>query len=82
MFKNLKSTITQLAKNAVITAENELGTGKGQEKKKLAINYIIKNLPCREFVKSIIAIFLSGFIDNVIEAAVVYMKSLPEKQGE
>ena len=32
MFKNLKSKIKELAKNAVFVAESQLGSGKGQEK--------------------------------------------------
>ncbi len=82
MFTNLKNTIKDLAKNAVFMAETELGTGKGQEKKRLAIEYIIKNLPFSELVKSIISIFLSGFIDDAVEAAVKYLKSKSEEQGE
>lgn len=82
MFTNLKNTIKDLAKNAVFMAESELGTGKGQEKKRLAIEYIIKNLPFSELVKSIISIFLSGFIDDAVEAAVKYLKSKSEEQGE
>ena len=82
MFTNLKNTIKDLARNAVFMAESELGTGKGQEKKKLAIEYIIKNLPFSELVKSIISIFLSGFIDDAVEAAVKYLKSKSEEQGE
>lgn len=82
MFKNLKLKIKELAKNAVFRAESELGSGKGQEKKKLAIDYILKNLPFPDFVKSIISVLLSSFIDDVIEISVSYMKSLPAKEGE
>ena len=79
LFKNIKSKITELAKNAVMVAEAELGSESGQKKKKLAINYVVNNLPTSEFVKSIIAIFLSGFIDDAIETAVIYFKSLQHK---
>lgn len=82
MFRNIKNTIKELARNAVFVAEQELGTGKGQEKKQLAIDYIVKNLPFSSIVKSIIGIFLSSFIDDAVEIAVKYMNSLPEKQGE
>ena len=82
MFAKIKDKITELAKNAVFAAETEIGSGKGTEKKEIAINYIVKNLPFNPVVKEIISIFLSTFIDNAIEAAVVYIHSLPQKQGE
>lgn len=82
MFKNLKLKIKELARKAVLIAESQLGTGKGQEKKKVAIEYIVKNLPFPAIVKSIISVLLSSFIDDVIEISVSYMKSLPAKEGE
>ncbi|MBR1460503.1 hypothetical protein IJ596_02570 [bacterium] len=83
MFSSIKDLIKQLANNAVIVAETELGSGRGEEKKKKAIKYILDNLPFCGIVKEIISIFLSGFIDNAIEAAVYYMNSLQkEEKGE
>ena len=82
MFENLKLKIKELARKAVFIAESQLGSGKGQEKKKLAIDYIVRNLPLPIFVKTIISVFLSSFIDDVIEISVSYMKSLPAKEGE
>lgn len=82
MFSNLKSKIKELAKNAVLAAEAKLGSGCGQEKKNMAISYIVKNLPFPEVVKSIISILLSSFIDDAVEIAVKYMNSLPKTQGE
>lgn len=82
MFSQIKSQIKELARNAVLVAESELGSGKGQEKKKLAVNYIVKNLPFSAFVKQIISIFLSSFIDNVVEVSVTYMNSLQTEKGE
>lgn len=82
LFTNTKNKIIELAKNAVLVAETELGSGKGQEKKKMAIDYIVKNLPMPSFVKTLISVFLSGFIDDAVELAVKYMKSLPTIQGE
>ncbi len=81
-FTNTKKKIIELAKNAVLVAESELGSGKGQEKKKMAIDYILKNLPIPTFIKSILSVLLSGFIDDAVELAVNYMKSLPTVQGE
>ena len=82
MFKNIKNIITELARNAVIIAEKELGTGKGQQKKQMAITYIIEHLPCSNFVKNIISILLSKFIDEAIETIVAQINSLPEEKGE
>lgn len=82
LFTKTKTKIKELAKNAVLVAEAELGSGKGQEKKKLAIEYVLKNLPISNFLKSIISILLSSFIDDAIEISVNYMKTLSTTQGE
>lgn len=82
MFSNVKNQIKELAKNAVLVAEKELGSGKGAEKKKLAIDYIVKNLPFSSFVKTAISILLSSFIDDVVEISVKYMNRLSEEKGE
>ena len=82
MTSDMKNKIKELAKNAVLNTEKELGTGKGQEKKKLAINYIVKNLRGPEIIKHLVSILLSSFIDDAIEIAVNYMNSLPKSQGE
>lgn len=82
LFSKTKTKIKELAKNAVLVAESELGSGKGQEKKKLAIEYVLKNLPISNFLKSIISILLSSFIDDAIEISVNYMKTLSTTQGE
>lgn len=82
MFENLKNQIKELAKNAVLVAESQLGSGQGQEKKKLAIDYVVKNLPLPNWLKYVVSVLLSGFIDDVVEIAVHYMKSLPTTEGE
>jgi len=82
MFTNIKTQIKELAKNAVLVAESALGNGKGAEKKKMAVDYIVNNLPFSPIVKSVISILLSSFIDDVIEISVEYMKSLPQEKGE
>lgn len=82
LFSKTKTKIKELAKNAVLVAEAELGSGKGQEKKKLAIEYVLTNLPISNFLKSIISILLSSFIDDAIEISVNYMKTLSTTQGE
>lgn len=81
MLSNLKNQIKELARNAVLVAESELGSNKGKEKKQLAINYILKNLPISGIFKQIVAILLSGFIDDVVEISVAYMNSLPKSEG-
>lgn len=82
MFENIKKQIKELAKNAVLKAEQELGSGKGKQKKKVAIDYVLKNLPIPEFMKMIVSVILSSFIDDSIELAVSYINSLSKMQGE
>ena len=82
MFENLRKRIKELAKKAVLVAEAELGSGNGQEKKALAINYIVKRLPLPPVVKTIVSVLLSSFIDDVVEISVEYMNSLPKTEGE
>ena len=82
MLFNIKKIIIDLAKNAVLVAESELGSGTGQLKKKRAIEYIVEHLPFSDFGKNIIAIFLSRFIDSAVEVSVKYMDSLPSEIGE
>lgn len=81
MFTDLKKVIKQLAQSAVAIAEQALGSEKGQEKKKMAIKYVIEHLPINPFFKGFIVFVLSGFIDNAIEYAVLYMNSL-KNNGE
>ena len=82
MFENIKKQIKELAKNAVLKAEQELGSGKGQQKKRVAIDYVLKNLPIPEFMKMIVSVILSSFIDDSIELAVSYINSLSKMRGE
>ena len=67
MFGSLKGTIKQLAQSAVAIAEKALGSSKGQEKKKMAVKYVVQHLPLNPFFKGLIAFVLSGFIDNAVE---------------
>ena len=76
MFKNLKSTITELAYTAVNMAEETLDSATGKEKKTAAIEYIVSMLPLVSPFKSIIAVVLSKFMDEAIEKAVTYMNSI------
>lgn len=81
MFMKIKEIILNLAKNAVIVAESELGSGNGKIKKQMAIDYVVKNLPFSSIVKAIISALLSKFIDDAVEIAVEYLHSLPEEKG-
>ena len=76
MLGNLKTKITELAYSAVNMAEETLNTSSGKEKKSAAIEYIISMLPVPIVLKSIISVVLSKFIDEAIEKAVKYMKSI------
>ena len=79
-FSNIKNQIKEIAKNAVFIAEKELGSGKGKEKKELAIKYVVKNLPFSDILKPLVSMLLSKFIDDVIEISVTYMKSLQDTE--
>lgn len=71
---NLKEKIKEIAMTAVQVAEDTLGSNKGQEKKILAINYVVEHLPLPIPLKLFFSFFLSNFIDDAIEFAVKYMK--------
>lgn len=74
MFKNLKTTIKELAKAAVVKAEQTLGSNKGQEKKKMAIEYVVSRIPIPFPFNIFVSMLLSSFIDDAIEFAVEYME--------
>lgn len=76
MFSNIKSTITELAYSAVTMTEQTLSSSTGQEKKAAAIDYIISMLPVVVPFKGLITLVLSKFIDEAVEKAVEYMKSV------
>lgn len=75
MFNNLKTKIKELAKSAVVIAEKTLGSCKGQEKKKMAVEYIMKYIPVPAPFKLLISFLLSSFIDDAVEFAVQYMEA-------
>ncbi len=76
MFNNLKTTIKELAKSAVVIAEKTLGSNKGKEKKKMAIEYISSRIPVPELFKPFISALFSSFIDDAVEFAVEYMEAI------
>ncbi len=74
MFNNFKIKIKELAKSAVINAEEILGSNTGKQKKEMAIKFVIEKLPVPIILKPIISVMFSSFIDETIEFAVEYMK--------
>lgn len=82
MIKKIKTIIKNLAQNAVLVAEEEFGSGNGQAKKQMAVEYIVKNLPFSDPIKKILSILFSKIIDEFIESAVKWLHSQKEKQGE
>lgn len=81
MFKNLKNTITDLAYAAVNMAEETLDSASGQEKKIAAIEYIVSMLPVISPFRGIISVVLCKFIDEAVEKAVVYLKSIKTSEA-
>lgn len=82
MARSLKSIIRNLARNAVLIAEEEFGSGNGQAKKIMAVEYIVKNLPFPSFIKQFLSFILSKMIDELVESAVEWLHSQKEIQGE
>lgn len=81
MFSNLKCTITELAYTAANMAEETLNTATGKEKKAAAIEYIISMLPIISPLKKLTSLILSKFIDEAVEKAVTYMKSIKNSEA-
>lgn len=79
MFDNLKSKIKEIAVAAVEFAEETLGSNKGKQKKEIAVQYIVSRIPVIQPFKTLIAMLLSSFIDDAVEFAVQYMKSVKEE---
>lgn len=76
MFKNIKQNITDLAYAAVNMAEKSIETTTGQEKKVMAIEYVVSMLPVFQPLKGLVIMLLSEFIDEAIEQSVKYMKEI------
>lgn len=81
MFKKLKATISELAFSAVNMAEQSIDTASGQEKKNMAIEYVVSMLPILPPIKTVAVVLLSKFIDEAIEHAVAYMKSVKNEEA-
>ena len=46
-----------------------------QQKKEMAVNYVVEKIPVPALLKPLFSILLSSFIDDAVELAVEYMKS-------
>jgi hypothetical protein len=75
MLNKLKTKIKELAKIAVVIAEETLGSNKGKQKKKMAVEYITNKLPIPTPFKSIVIFMLSSFIDETVDFAVECMNT-------
>ena len=73
----IQKKFKQFAFSAVVYAEEYIGSGEGQEKKKLAIEYLINLLPIgfKPFA-SIFRRLLTDIADSLIEKAVVKLHLL------
>ena len=76
MFTKMKIKIKELAKTAVLLAEETLGSNKGKEKKAMELKYVVDRIPVPSAFKAIISFIFSSFIDDAIELAVEYMEVL------
>lgn len=81
MFSNLKNKIKELAYSAVTMAEETLTSSTGEEKKAAAIEYIVSMLPIPIIFKGIANVVLLKVIDEAIEGAVSYMKSIQNTEA-
>ena len=78
MFTGVKDKILALAKNAVVQVEEELKGEDGKNKKIAAIKYVVANLPVPAYLRFVLGVVLSVFIDSAVEIAVAYMNHRDE----
>ena len=64
---------------AVVIAEEELISNK--DKKTMAIEFVVSNIPLASPFRKFIAKILAGFIDDAIEFAVKQMKNFSSKEA-
>lgn len=82
MINNIINKIPELAKQAVVTAEENLKTESGKTKKIAAIKFVVENLPVSKYLKGFIGTILSVFIDSAIEIAVAFMNMNKSSDSE
>lgn len=75
MFKTLKKTIFNAAREAVYECERMFSSDAGRVKKAAAVSFVTEALPLPAFLKPLAAKLLAAFIDECIETAVTLMKS-------
>ena len=63
----LVKAFTPLAKNAVESAENNFGPGKGMAKKRFAMNFILARTPLPPVLRDMASDLLVELIDTAIE---------------
>ncbi len=73
MIAGFKNKILALAKQAVLSVEEELSGETGKNKKIAAVKFVVTHLPVPSKFRYILGIVLSVFIDSAIEIAVSYM---------
>lgn len=76
MFENLKKSIKELAKTAVVMAEKALGSEMGKQKKEMAVAYVVSRIPVPVPIRPLISLFFTSFIDDAVEFAVEYMEEI------
>ena len=85
LLKKHEPTIYELANQAVKEAEIFLGSGKGKEKKEMAINFVLKYLPLPiylQWLKPLMTKALTKRIDKAIEECVDKMNKTIERLKE
>jgi len=82
VINNIINKIPELAKQAVVTAEENLKTESGKTKKIAAIKFVVENLPVSKYLKGFIGTILSVFIDSAIEIAVAFMNMNKSSDSE
>ena len=78
MNKFFSDIIPIAAKQAVRIAEDSLGSGQGAEKKKMAIDFVVSQLPLPFGIRQLAGFLLTKAIDSAIELAVENLKPLYE----
>lgn len=82
IIKRLKSLLTPLALPAVIYAESLIGSGFGETKKQIAIDFILQKLPVVFMpFKSLIKNIFYELFDFALEAAVKKLHSIQSSLG-
>ena len=85
LLKKYEKQIYKLADRAVKEAEIFLGSGKGKEKKEMAVSFILKYLPLPvwlQWLKPLINDALNKLVDKAIEECVEKMNETLNKLKE